>query len=496
MTNLQRSSPIRFVVWKFVVLMLSCLLLIQYMHNRSLWNDEAMLALNITGRGFSGLLRPLDDYQVAPVLFLLIEKLFTTLFGNTEPALRIFPLLCALASLPVFYMLCLQLTGNRVLSLCALILLGCTPKFIYYSSELKQYATDMLLLLIIYYTAFIHSAFLNKWRGLALSVVGGIAIFISNVSIIPLCVIGLLFMNDLRQTKKIRTGHWVPVITWIFFISINYLLFIRNHPHTQFMKSYWKNSFMPLNFSGTPFRKWMDKSIMQVFRDLLPSLPWGYLFIATAMLYASSLALMLWKKEFRLFYLCVAPVAIHLLLSAMKIYPFELRLILYQAPLYIMVMAYGIWHLSQALSKRQFLRSMTLTVITALLIFRLFLEFPIDHDELRPAIQYINQYSQPGESLYVLLGSIPATRYYIRTGLAKFDALQIIWGQQRKISSASYLNELSKINGHVWLLISHMYPFNGNREEEREVVHALQKRGMLLRQCEFHGSSAYQFDLR
>src|SRR5690606_12042987 len=47
----------------------------QYFANRSLWVDEASLALNIINRSFGGLTQPLDYNQGAPVGFLFIEKL-------------------------------------------------------------------------------------------------------------------------------------------------------------------------------------------------------------------------------------------------------------------------------------------------------------------------------------------------------------------------------------------------------------------------------------
>src|SRR5207244_11823416 len=60
---------------------------------RSLWLDEALLALNIVRRPLSGMFRPLDYNQGAPVGFLLLEKLVTHAFGNGELSLRLIPLI-------------------------------------------------------------------------------------------------------------------------------------------------------------------------------------------------------------------------------------------------------------------------------------------------------------------------------------------------------------------------------------------------------------------
>jgi hypothetical protein len=49
----------------------------QYLANRSLWLDEAFLALNVVQRSFSQLFQPLDDEQVAPIAYLLAENLLT-----------------------------------------------------------------------------------------------------------------------------------------------------------------------------------------------------------------------------------------------------------------------------------------------------------------------------------------------------------------------------------------------------------------------------------
>ena len=74
----------------------------EYASDRSLWLDESWLALNIVDRPLAQLFGDLSFNQAAPPGFLLIERTSVALFGPTEYALRLFPLLCGIAALPLF----------------------------------------------------------------------------------------------------------------------------------------------------------------------------------------------------------------------------------------------------------------------------------------------------------------------------------------------------------------------------------------------------------
>ena len=98
------------LVWGIIALG-AALRVVEYVDNRSLWYDEAMLAWNLVVRSPAELLRPLDQHQVASVGYLLVAKLIAEPFNYAEPALRLVPLLSSLASLP----LCL-VAARRTLS--------------------------------------------------------------------------------------------------------------------------------------------------------------------------------------------------------------------------------------------------------------------------------------------------------------------------------------------------------------------------------------------
>ena len=118
--------------------------LIQYLHHRSLWFDEAMLALNILNRSYSQLLKPLDYNQGAPVGFLFLERLVGTCCGFGEYALRLIPLIAGVCSLYLFYKVAQLLLPQKAVWI-AIGLAAVSPHLIYYSSELKQYSTDVLV---------------------------------------------------------------------------------------------------------------------------------------------------------------------------------------------------------------------------------------------------------------------------------------------------------------------------------------------------------------
>ena len=69
----------------------------------SLWLDEASLALNVLGRGFAGLARPLDWGQAAPVGFLWLERALTDLLGPAEWVFRLWPAAAGAGTLGVVW---------------------------------------------------------------------------------------------------------------------------------------------------------------------------------------------------------------------------------------------------------------------------------------------------------------------------------------------------------------------------------------------------------
>ena len=81
--------------WLFVALGV-LIRLVRYLVDYPIWHDEAFLAASLWDRDYAGLLRPLDYGQVAPWLFLAMERTAVNWLGYSEMALRLFPTVCGI----------------------------------------------------------------------------------------------------------------------------------------------------------------------------------------------------------------------------------------------------------------------------------------------------------------------------------------------------------------------------------------------------------------
>jgi uncharacterized membrane protein len=116
----------------------------QFLWRRSLWLDEALVANNIVSRSYAALLHPLSGEQGAPIGWLWVQRTMVVVFGANEYALRLLPLLAAIASLALVHWLARHVLGPWPAAV-ATWLLALSPQAIRYSGEVKQYSTDLAI---------------------------------------------------------------------------------------------------------------------------------------------------------------------------------------------------------------------------------------------------------------------------------------------------------------------------------------------------------------
>src|SRR5262249_32791339 len=120
----------------------------QYAANASLWADEADMALNLVRRSVAGLLAPLDYRQVAPIGWLLAEKAVIAVLGDGELGPRPVPPPASLAALPLFAAVARR-TVDGPAALLALGLFAASPTFVFYATQVKPYASDVAVGLLV-----------------------------------------------------------------------------------------------------------------------------------------------------------------------------------------------------------------------------------------------------------------------------------------------------------------------------------------------------------
>ena len=132
-------------------LALGCgLRIFRYAQNLPLWSDECFLAVNFIKRGYLDLLRPLDNGQIAPLLYLWAERFVLDLAGFSEWTLRLFPILCGLCSLFLMWRFARTILGREDLgTLMAVGIFAVSVHPIRHAAEAKPYASDLLVALLL-----------------------------------------------------------------------------------------------------------------------------------------------------------------------------------------------------------------------------------------------------------------------------------------------------------------------------------------------------------
>jgi hypothetical protein len=116
--------------------------------DRGLWNDEIYVTNNLLFRTLRGLTGPLLYLQVAPPGWLAGEKAILKMFGPDEQVLKLPSVIAAITVLALTAYAAQQATG-RWGSLVAVGLLGTSHLLYYYAGELKQYAFEAALAMVI-----------------------------------------------------------------------------------------------------------------------------------------------------------------------------------------------------------------------------------------------------------------------------------------------------------------------------------------------------------
>ncbi|WP_337177053.1 hypothetical protein [Paludisphaera sp.] len=317
----------------------------EYATLRSLYMDEVALLTNLVGVPVFDFAHELKQDQLAPPGFLVVERLLVRLPMWVGASGRLLPLACGVLSMFLVAPLARRYV-DRLAAPIAVWLLALSDHLIYYSAEIKPYTVDLVAAMTTLLLAVPPAPGEPTRRRLrALAIWGAVAPWFSFPVVFVLAGVGLHLVARAWRAEGARGaakaaavgGAWLVSFLGCFLISRSIV------SKRDFLWVWWDFAFLPI-----PPRSWENarftmETVANVFINPASVLtPFG--FIPTAIL-ASALALIgagsLGRRWRGGLFLVLAPLVVHLAVSALRQYPFHGRLILSLVPTYHLLLVEG-----------------------------------------------------------------------------------------------------------------------------------------------------------
>lgn len=389
--------------------------LVIFVQNRNLIIDEANIVRNLDERGFIALLRPLSYEQFAPPVFLWFEKLCSICFGYGEKAVRLYPLLCGIASLFVMERILHRLLPGNSRWL-PIGLMCFAPILVKYSAEVKQYVPDSLVALLLVWLALSNDLFAGSRKRFILLwiVAGSVAIWASQPSVFILASVGAYYFFQSAQKKDWRMLQPLLLIgaVWLCQFALYFKVILEAQINSAYLQNYHHDYF--LNIWPRNLQEWQH-NWMRIKEILSNTGGWNnYARIANAILLLSGCAYLLYRHTAR-FLLIVLPVLLTLLAAALHQFSLIDRVAIFLLPFCMITIGYG---MALLMKIRFFVVPLGLTLLGAweLKTYNFFPLFsqPFEFHELTRGFDYILQKGGTGKELYVDCASGPTYDYYTR----------------------------------------------------------------------------------
>ena len=469
-----------------------------YVANRSLWNDEALLALNFVPR--TRLLQPML-FTAAPIGFIALTSFsIASAGGASEHALRAWPLLAAILSLPAIYIVARRVVSTWA-ALFAVCLAGTAPSLVYYSSEFKPYSSDALISACLLGLAAFHlQTGRRSWTVAALCIACSVAVWASFPAIVIVAAVWLAVAVEMR---KERPG---PIALVIVAAMVSAASFVAAYGASKSLvadysdlKEFFAGGFLPL-----PPRSLYDatlwvRRVLALFSDPFVGIGDAWAVSARVGLLVCALwiigVLTLRKRNAALTILLTAPLLGVIATAALHLYPAEGRLLLFLLPVVAIGAAIGV----EAIAGKD---PATATCVAALLLalpilgLSQQLRTPAGFQEVRSAVVALTDQARRGDPVYVFYGAAPVFSYYQRRELLRDrDDLKVIVGTAHHDVPFEYVRDICDAadSKHTWVILAH--PWTWHLDEREFILATLRHASAIVKSVEFEGAGLYLVDL-
>jgi hypothetical protein len=480
----------RELAWALALLGIA-LRLEQYLHNRSLWMDEAMVGLNLIQRSLGQLTQPLAFHVTEPLLWLFTSKLCKVLFGGRELALRLPEMIAGVISLALVLAL-----GRRLLSPAGVCIavgwFALSRPLIYYSSELKPYGSDPAVSALLWLAALWVMAKPTRRRIALLALAGALAVWFSYPAVFVLSGLGFTILCwSLSAGGWRRLVPYVPaLLLWGLSFAVYYWFFLRASSHDSMLL----NNYRPLRVTLWHFAE-VEKLLEMIFA--LQQSPFTILLGVAVFAFCVG-CVYYWRQDRMLLSLLVTPLLFALLASSLHLYPAVGRFYNFFLPAMAVLIAAG----SEVLMRQgQEHRVPVATVLVVLLFLppvlsaREVMSHPMEAQEVRQVLTYVKAHQRPGDIWYVYWHTQIAYRYYADVYGLRGDNVLLstsLDGIHREV----FQQDAARLHGRrVWVIVAnpgHM----GGLDEFALLLQAFDAGGARLDTCWRTGAVAFLYQMK
>ncbi|HEV7667971.1 MAG TPA: hypothetical protein VGS22_05575 [Thermoanaerobaculia bacterium] len=432
----------------------------QYVANPSLWVDEAAVARNVLDRDVAHLFGGLDYGQVAPPGFLLGVKLSAALCGGSEYVLRLIPLLAGVAGPALFYFVAraaLRPLGTIV----ATFLFSLAVPLIFFSSNLKQYSSDVAVTLLVIGIALrIARSTLTRRGACGYALLSGLLLFVSQAAVFATTAAGAVLLVDAlasrgtdgRTDRRLRlalVAFWGAAVS----ASVLYARSILSPVDEAYLHRFWAPGFLPragaFAWLWTTARNAFGVPPNPTAFDGSLHLAWPALFVLLFVFGCVGLA----RRDALLGSLVGGPIALILLASAAHAYPFNARLCLFLLPLFLLAFVAGAEQVGDLL-RWQPARYAPLCLLPFAVWAFVQQPPPWTPEHLRPVMQQIAARWQPGDALWVYYGAGQAYAYYSQS-IPLAGNVRVATCDRADPRELLRQVDLERGRARVWILMAH-----------------------------------------
>jgi hypothetical protein len=317
----------------------------EYVEFRQLYIDEDSLLKSLVGRSIFDFQHVLENDQMAPPGFLVIERLLLRLPLDVKAAGRFFPLCCGIASVFLMRSVAKRYVDRWAVPI-AVGLFALGDHLLYYSAEIKQYSCDLMFSIAALLLAAPSPPEEMPQRRLGtLAVFGLVAPWFSFSVVFVLAAVGLhLVARDLSKKRwSEAAGITGLALTWLVSFAACFLLSRSILSKRDFIWVWWDFAFLPLPPRSVEQARLVVETIGNVFINpvgLITPLAMPYTAVLAALMSLAG-CVSLGRRWAGGLFLLTAPVLLALTASALHQYPFHGRLLLYLVPIFILLPAEG-----------------------------------------------------------------------------------------------------------------------------------------------------------